>query len=254
MIRKAIINTFLSILLVLTSITSFAAPISNFIGTYASADTYGDGVINFNSALSSEAFFSDADGVANAFADFGVLKAFSSDPLGSDIGGRATAAWGDSFTFTGGSGIGSTTFVFSLDGNITGQGFVRYSLFSDFDLTNGTSASSVPLRTLIDYQTFGGGTASLPLTLFSYTTDFTYDEAFTIQAVLEAYVHENGESDFFNTGRLNTVIIPTGATLVTGSGTVYGITPVPEPETYAMLLAGLGLVGWAARRRKQAEA
>lgn len=27
---------------------------------------------------------------------------------------------------------------------------------------------------------------------------------------------------------------------------------VPEPETYAMLLAGLGLVGYAARRRKQA--
>jgi hypothetical protein len=30
--------------------------------------------------------------------------------------------------------------------------------------------------------------------------------------------------------------------------------PVPEPETYAMLLAGLGLVGGAVRRRKQAEA
>lgn len=30
--------------------------------------------------------------------------------------------------------------------------------------------------------------------------------------------------------------------------------PVPEPETYAMLLAGLGLVGAAARRRKQAMA
>ena len=26
---------------------------------------------------------------------------------------------------------------------------------------------------------------------------------------------------------------------------------VPEPETYAMLLAGLGLLGWHARRRKQ---
>ena len=28
------------------------------------------------------------------------------------------------------------------------------------------------------------------------------------------------------------------------------ITPVPEPETYAMLLAGLGLLGWTARRRQ----
>lgn len=28
--------------------------------------------------------------------------------------------------------------------------------------------------------------------------------------------------------------------------------PVPEPETYALMLAGLGLVGWAARRRQQA--
>jgi hypothetical protein len=27
--------------------------------------------------------------------------------------------------------------------------------------------------------------------------------------------------------------------------------PVPEPETYAMMLAGLGLLGFAARRRKQ---
>lgn len=29
------------------------------------------------------------------------------------------------------------------------------------------------------------------------------------------------------------------------------MAPIPEPETYAMLLAGLGLLGFAARRRKQ---
>ncbi|WP_445229582.1 FxDxF family PEP-CTERM protein [Duganella rhizosphaerae] len=34
----------------------------------------------------------------------------------------------------------------------------------------------------------------------------------------------------------------------------YTIAAVPEPETYAMLLAGLGLVGFMARRRKQAAA
>lgn len=45
---------------------------------------------------------------------------------------------------------------------------------------------------------------------------------------------------------------------VTGVSASYGgnivaapVTPVPEPETYAMLLAGLGVMGAIARRRKQ---
>jgi hypothetical protein len=36
----------------------------------------------------------------------------------------------------------------------------------------------------------------------------------------------------------------------TFNGTV-SLAPVPEPETYAMMLAGFGLLGVAARRRKQ---
>ncbi len=28
------------------------------------------------------------------------------------------------------------------------------------------------------------------------------------------------------------------------------LAPVPEPETYAMMLAGLGMLGWLARRKK----
>jgi hypothetical protein len=31
----------------------------------------------------------------------------------------------------------------------------------------------------------------------------------------------------------------------------FNVTAVPEPETYAMLLAGLGVIGFMARRRKQ---
>jgi hypothetical protein len=36
-----------------------------------------------------------------------------------------------------------------------------------------------------------------------------------------------------------------------GTGSVFMPGVIPEPETYAMLLAGLGLLGFAARRRKQ---
>jgi hypothetical protein len=34
-------------------------------------------------------------------------------------------------------------------------------------------------------------------------------------------------------------------------GQILAIAAIPEPETYAMLLAGLGLVGFIAGRRKQ---
>ncbi len=33
-------------------------------------------------------------------------------------------------------------------------------------------------------------------------------------------------------------------------GANYSVTPVPEPETYALLLAGLGIIGFVASRRK----
>ena len=39
--------------------------------------------------------------------------------------------------------------------------------------------------------------------------------------------------------------------LVEGGQLYLVAAPVPEPETYAMLIAGLGLVGAAAKRRKQ---
>ena len=36
---------------------------------------------------------------------------------------------------------------------------------------------------------------------------------------------------------------------VSNTTTLYSMAPVPEAQTYAMLLAGLGLVGFAARRK-----
>ena len=46
-------------------------------------------------------------------------------------------------------------------------------------------------------------------------------------------------------------VLPVGSTQYSGSISDFSVTAVPEPETYALMLAGLGLVGGIARRRKQ---
>jgi hypothetical protein len=57
---------------------------------------------------------------------------------------------------------------------------------------------------------------------------------------------------------LNTLVsLPSGvvlraATEINNHGQVAAVGSIPEPETYAMLLAGLGLLGFIARRRKTA--
>jgi probable HAF family extracellular repeat protein len=83
-------------------------------------------------------------------------------------------------------------------------------------------------------------------------------------------IYINGH--YFNTGNLlvspgnyqgvsfdyNLDINASGQILVSGWDTqqqqslTYLLTPVPEPETWAMLLAGLGMLGWTARRRQAA--
>ena len=48
------------------------------------------------------------------------------------------------------------------------------------------------------------------------------------------------------------VIIGNAYNINTGNTHAYMLSPVPEPETYAMMIAGLGLLGFMARRRKTA--
>lgn len=55
--------------------------------------------------------------------------------------------------------------------------------------------------------------------------------------------------DFANSANLVNISLPQGALASFASGTAYNVTPVPEPSEWLMLLTGLGLVGWAARRR-----
>ena len=42
--------------------------------------------------------------------------------------------------------------------------------------------------------------------------------------------------------------------LVYGESESLTVSPIPEPSTYALMLAGLGIVGWVTHRRRRAEA
>ena len=71
----------------------------------------------------------------------------------------------------------------------------------------------------------------------NFTWDGTYGHAYTLD--YHATVPANDPSNFGN--------VPYALHL---QGTVNAAAPVPEASTYGMMLAGLGLVGFAVRRRK----
>jgi len=56
-------------------------------------------------------------------------------------------------------------------------------------------------------------------------------------------------SSFAVTGPLTLIVKGTSAANASYSGTL-NVTAVPEPETVALMLAGLGMVGFVARRRR----
>lgn len=110
---------------------------------------------------------------------------------------------------------------------------------------------------------------------------FATGDAVYVDSLLQVSVSGNGLSDAENTINLVRLDAPSGTRLYASSGASYGgvITfgggagggtvcttlacvgggggggnppPVPEPSTYVLMLAGLGLTGWMARRRKAA--
>jgi len=82
-------------------------------------------------------------------------------------------------------------------------------------------------------------TFNLPASLGSFIGNGTYSA--TLDGVSGQALTSGGNAKY------GTDILMDGYAKVTYT---YTIAPVPEPETYAMLLAGLGLMGAVARRRK----
>lgn len=52
-------------------------------------------------------------------------------------------------------------------------------------------------------------------------------------------------------GSFNKTKSAPGMTTTSAGNTNTVVTPIPEPETYLLLLTGLGLVAWVAHKRKK---
>ncbi len=156
----------------------------------------------------------------------------------------------------------------------TGIGAEFASAFDNFIITGETvtlAAPTGPTHVSLGQYSFEVGPNCMSCSLtpsFDALIDVTVDGV-TLQVDLPYAWHSTGPTDYltfstpapmmFDFGNLGLVTIAFDSigTLSSSGATVYGnvtatvaVTPVPEPASYALMLAGVGLIGFVGRRRR----
>lgn len=173
--------------------------------------------------------------------------------------GAITPAGGGLFNYTGGNGTLNDGFVsadhqsnqlFTLGDNTTITLHLNSPTFlSELNIFGATgSGNSIPGTLTGATLSFGGQSLVFNSTPWGPTcTSGLCNDRFSFAGTSLASIATNfitlsnfqgSMSNYFNASEISI------------SGTA-AVSPVPEPETYAMLLAGLGLMAGMARRRKQ---
>lgn len=109
-------------------------------------------------------------------------------------------------------------------------------------------------------MTLHAGANQLVDLMFTGSFDFTYGQTYHLVSEFGAGIHGftpfgapagSGPTtlDFLNGAWLSGIVLPSGASVIFESGAGYPVATVPEPAEWALLLAGLGLIGWRTRRR-----
>ncbi len=185
-------------------------------GALADAYTSGGGAVGFHWNFSPDVQVTSVGGsvVSATFAlpDFTI----SANP-GWTIGGDVTGSMGNVVY----AEFGASTTSISVAASVS---------------VDGSPAFALPLTSLTKVPTGGGtlgyfaDTATLPIGTFS---------TFTVNAGSITLNASGGFAAAIGAQPQNTLAFS------------FTAHPVPEPETYALLLSGLGVVGWIARRRRQ---
>lgn len=212
------------------------------------------------------------------------------DLTGQGIGAQFTVLTlqspGSSTTESGGVAFSGTPFGDAM----TGASQTRSFTFADLSLTNAfdlrlivnlnepgseSPPSVVAVNSTNSNASLNTQTDSVTLNVFSASGTLLQSNSLALNTTLLQQASGVGGSglvlglDFAQGTALNGFIaanpgaevFTVGATFANAAGGVDviqaarftgGVAPIPEPETYALMLAGLGVVGFVARRRKPA--
>ncbi|QHJ01368.1 PEP-CTERM sorting domain-containing protein [Xylophilus rhododendri] len=133
--------------------------------------------------------------------------------------------------------------------------------FADlFNFTVGPNAGSILVSTASTFSSYGVSLSSLALYLGTYTTTASLSGLTPIVFSASPVNMDLGNGIVVDTVANKSFALSPAATYTLAvNGTSIGdsrytsivqLAPVPEPETYAMLLAGLGVMGFVAKRKK----
>jgi len=269
-LRKYLAAPFAALLLTGASLANAAAPLDvrwnpSAAGiTNAAPFTFDNVLINTYAAI-------DITGGGTAFSEqgFARLTVFSDNGLPTSIptagfpGGATPYSLYISFTATGTQtpGLPSTGSFTSMNYSLFAASGV--TVFADSNADGIFEATGAPAITLATGSLAAPGSTSLTVTPGNLLPAASVLATFVPNAAFAGFFVNPSASQildlsaaFTNTGSVITQF-PLGGTNLRlslnggGGNATFAVTNVPEPDTYGMLVAGLGLFGFIARRRKQ---
>ncbi len=155
-------------------------------------------------------------------------------PLVSDMEGGFNAHFGNNFAALDSNNLFTDKYMFTLSGNYDSSAsvtssFLKSGTIKDLLITNFSIVQYDPVTSSI-LQTFAGHNITSSITdNWELTASGLHAGSYYVQ--VDGKVVGNGGGSY-------------------GSDLTISMAPVPEPETYAMLGAGLAFMGFVARRKK----